>query len=185
MIIVKKFLIQKEGGSRMKKFEKVLMYVNDTLYRPNELKVSSVQEEPQNSKYCGVKFKLNSKSIRFRLAHTTEKKAGQFVSFWEKDEKNRNQAYGFDRATDLLVINTFGKGDYFGQFVFPKEVLLDKGILKNGPIKGKMGMRVYPSWDEVTSDQARASQTWQGKFFIDFGEDKEILNKKVRELYSF
>ncbi|GJM68893.1 hypothetical protein HMSSN036_11090 [Paenibacillus macerans] len=69
-------------------------------------------------------FQLNSKSVRFRVAKITPNKIGQFVAFWEKDGDHKNQAFSYEKATDLSVINTFTSNNNFGQFVFPKEVLV-------------------------------------------------------------
>lgn len=122
----------------MNKFNKTLAYVNELLYEPNNLTIKNIQEETQNSDYGAGIFQLNSKSIRFRVAKITPTKIGQFVSFWEKDEANKNQAFTYDNATDLLVINTFNDNGDFGQFVFPKEILLQQNILRTSSTKGKM-----------------------------------------------
>lgn len=122
----------------MNKFNKTLAYVNELLYEPNNLTIKNIQEETQNSDYGAGIFQLNSKSIRFRVAKITPTKIGQFVSFWEKDEANKNQAFTYDNSTDLLVINTFNDNGDFGQFVFPKEILLQQNILRTSSTKGKM-----------------------------------------------
>lgn len=105
----------------MNKFNKTLAYINELLYEPNNLTIKDIHEETQNSDYGAGLFQLNSKSVRFRVAKITPNKIGQFVSFWEKDETNKNQAFSYDNATDLLVINTFNDNGDFGQFVFPKK----------------------------------------------------------------
>jgi hypothetical protein len=168
----------------MSKFQSTLEYITNKVYEPNQLTVTSVQEEAQNAKYGAGTFKLGSKTVRFRVANTTPTKIGQFVAFWEKDQKNVNQPYYYKSSPDLLVITTFESNNKFGQFVFPKDVLLNKKILKSHSSKGKMGIRVYPSWDTPTSTQAIKTQSWQQKYFIDFSESKEITNQKINELYS-
>ena len=124
----------------MNKFYKTLTYVNEILYEPNHLTIKNILEETQNSDHGAGIFQLNSKSVRFRVAKITPTKIGQFVAFWEKDEANKNQAFSYDNATDLLVINTFGRNGIYGQFVFPKEVLLKQNILKTSKTKGKMAI---------------------------------------------
>ena len=47
-----------------------------------------------------------------------------------------------------------------------------------------MEIRVYPSWDLPASDQAKKTQNWQQKYFIDFSESDETTNQKIIELYS-
>lgn len=165
-------------------FQSTLAFVTDKIYQPHGLQVTSIQEEAQNAKYGGGTFTLSSKTVRFRVANVTPKKIGQFVAFWEKDHKNKNQAYYYKDAPDLLIINTFESKEKFGQFVFPREVLLNKKILKSEISKGKMGMRVYPIWDQPISSQAIDTQLWQGEYFIDFSESNEVTNQKIAELYS-
>src|SRR6478752_10602638 len=111
-------------------FYEALTYVNENFYKPNQFVIKAIREEAQNSDYGAGIFQLNSKSIRFRVAKTTPNKVGQFVSFWEKDAAHKNQAFSYGKATDLLVINTFTSTNRFGQFIFPKEVLLKQKSLK-------------------------------------------------------
>lgn len=111
-------------------------------------------------------FLLSSKSVRFRVAHKTPTKLGQFVAFWEKDEHNQNQPFSAEASPDLLVITTFKNKTEFGQFVFPKALLLKQHILRSDTTKGKMAMRVYPVWDKPTSKQALKTQAWQLPYFI-------------------
>ncbi|MDM5234135.1 MepB family protein [Lysinibacillus pakistanensis] len=169
----------------MNEFNKTLTFVNELLYEPNHLTIKNIREESQNSDYGAGVFQLNSKSVRFRVAKITPNKVGQFVSFWEKDEANKNQAFSYDNATDLLVINTFNNTGDFGQFVFPKEVLLKQNILKTANTKGKMAIRVYPSWDTPTSKQAIATKKWQSPYFVKMEATTRLSIHELLKLYSF
>lgn len=166
----------------MNKFNNAVNYVNRILYKPNHLFINNIKEENQNSDYGAGVFQLNSKSIRFRVAKITPNKIGQFVAFWEKDDKNKNQPFSYNQSPDLLVINTF-KDNHFGQFIFPKEVLIKKGILKTNEQDGKMAIRVYPSWDTPTNKQAIATQKWQLIYFIDISDTNKLLNQEILKLY--
>ncbi|KOS60330.1 MepB family protein [Lysinibacillus agricola] len=168
----------------MNKFNKTLTYVNELLYEPNHLIIENIQEETQNSDYGAGLFQLNSTSVRFRVAKITPNKIGQFVAFWEKDEANKNQAFSYDNATDLLVINTFNSNGDFGQFVFPKEVLLKQNILKTANTKGKMAIRVYPCWDTPTSKQAIVTQKWQLPYFIKIDNTNSLPIHELLKLYA-
>jgi hypothetical protein len=169
----------------MNKLYKALTYVNEILYEPNHLTIKTIQEETQNSDYGAGIFQLNSKSVRFRVAKITPTKIGQFVAFWEKDLDNKNQAFLYENATDLLVINTFTNNNhYFGQFVFPKEVLVKQNILKTATSKGKMAIRVYPSWDTPTSKQAIATQKWQLPYFVVVNNKSSLQIQELLKLYS-
>ena len=168
----------------MNEFYNALTYINKMFYEPNHLSLKAVREEAQNSDYGAGTFQLNSKSIRFRVAKITPTKIGQFVAFWEKDEENKNQAFSYEKATDLLVINTFTSKNSFGQFVFPKEVLVEQNILKTATAKGKMAIRVYPSWETPTSKQAIETQKWQLEYFVGTHNTKELPIKELLKLYS-
>lgn len=166
-------------------FYAALNYVNKMIYEPCDLTVESVQEEKQNSKYGAGTFQLSSRTVRFRVANRTPAKAGQFVAFWEKDENNKNRAFPYEEAPDLLVVTAFKSDNEFGQFIFPKEIIYKQNILRSSSTKGKMAIRVYPSWDRPTSKQAKKTQEWQLPYFIDMRNLDGLSLEKVLELYSF
>jgi len=168
----------------MNNFSTALTYVNNFFYEPNGLTIKAIREETQNSEYGAGVFQLNSKSVRFRVAKETPTKLGQFVVFWEKDINNKNQAFSYENATDLLVINTFSNDNQsFGQFVFPKEVLVKQNILKTATSKGKMAIRVYPSWDTPDSKQALATQKWQLPYFVVMSNKNSLQLQELLKLY--
>ncbi|NLW15202.1 MAG: MepB family protein [Erysipelothrix sp.] len=167
----------------MNDFHKALNYINEKLYKPNNLKVTEIQEEKQNSKYGAGIFKLEFKSIRFRVAHVTPTKIGQFVAIWEKDKDKKNIPFSYEKAPDLLVINTFKNETEFGQFVFPKDLLLKKNILSSNSNTGKMAIRVYPVWDKPTSKQAMQTQTWQLPYFVDMSNPGPESLERLKKLY--
>lgn len=165
-------------------FSKTLTYVNEIFYEPNHFTIKAIREETQNSDYGAGLFQLNSKSVRFRVAKVTPTKIGQFVAFWEKDLDSNNQAFSYENATDLLVINTFSNDNQsFGQFVFPKAVLVKQNILKTATVKGKMAIRVYPSWDTPTSKQAIATQKWQLPYFVVMNNNNSLQIQELIRLY--
>ncbi|WP_201595281.1 MepB family protein [Psychrobacter vallis] len=172
----------------MHTFDTVLEHINKVIYNPNQLTITSIKEEKQNLEYAAGTFelinKLTVKTVRFRVAKKTPTKVGQFVTFWEKNSKGINQPFQYDSSPDLLVITTFKGNHIFGQFVFPKNVLLRHNILKSDFTKGKMGIRVYPSWDKPTSSTALKTQSWQLDYFF-MVNDKSILPiEKIRALYE-
>lgn len=61
--------------------------------------------------------------------------------------------------------------NHFGQFVFPKAVLCEKGIVFCNGKEGKRAMLIYPPWDKADNSQARKTQAWQLQYFIKFSED--------------
>ncbi len=67
--------------------------------------------------------------------------------------------------------------------MFPKAVLLEKGIISNNNISGKRGIRVYPPWDIPTSKQAEKSQLWQTKYFYSINKESFDIDL-VKKLFS-
>lgn len=169
----------------MKDFISALTHVNQRIYEPNGLAIKSIREEKQNAQYGAGTFQVNSKTVRFRVAKITSTKIGQFVAFWEKDINNKNQPYLYDEFPDLLVITTFKNEIEFGQFIFPKEILLEKDILRSSSTKGKMAIRVYPIWDSPSSKQAIQSQKWQLPYFVDVSNPNDLNTEKISDFYSF
>lgn len=122
--------------------------------------------EDYNKEYEGFIFEIDSKYFRSRLAKLTPKKPGYFVAFWTKDEMNKNRAFSEDESCDKLVISIID-GERRGQFIFPKEALVDQGILSSSKSKGKMAIRVYPSWTQELNATATKTKKWQSKYFVD------------------
>lgn len=128
--------------------------------------MEGIREEKQNKDYEGFSFKINNQSFRSRLAKKTPKKKGYFVAFWEKNADNKNQAYPYVKFLDKLIIVIID-GKNRGLFVFPRSILRDKKILKTENQKGKMAIRVYPTWELNLNDRAKKTQKWQKEYFID------------------
>lgn len=168
----------------MNNFPEALNYISKIIYEPKQLKIASVQEEKQNCDYGAGVFRLSSKTIRFRVAHTTPTKIGQFAAFWEKGSDNKNRPFLYEEAPELLVITTFKNNKEFGQFVFPKEILIKKNILRSQNTKGRMAIRVYPAWDKPISKQAIETQKWQLPYFVDMSTPDQAAIDQLIELYS-
>lgn len=194
-------------------FKTAVKLVESAIYTPSKLVITNLKEETQNSEYAAGSFTLSSEIIkarvdgstyfsntaRFRVAKITPTKIGQFVTFWQKGSDGINQPYDYDEAPDLLIISVFKdynvEGDSrreeikinnssFGQFVFPKAILLNKGILKSSSAQGKMGMRVYPSWDTPTSNSAIKTQQWQLNYFFAMSDISSLPIDKILALYG-
>lgn len=140
------------------------------------LDLTNIELENQNALYYGAKLKINGFSVRFRKSKITPTKTGQFVVVWEKNSTNINQPYSYKTSPNYLMIYAESKINK-GVFIFPKEILLENNILSSNNQKGKMGFRVYPSWEKVSSPQALKTQNWQCKYFIDLNtkEAKERI----------
>ncbi|WP_339286190.1 MepB family protein [Paenibacillus sp. FSL R5-0486] len=127
---------------------------------------SQPHEEAQNAEYGAYVFTINALSIRFRVAKTTPTKIGQFVTLWQRSEDGTTQPYDGSDPADVYVISTRA-GSHFGQFVFPRHVLLQRDIISDQGKGGKRAIRVYPPWDKPTSKQALKTQQWQLEYFLE------------------
>ncbi|MBW5790619.1 MepB family protein, partial [Listeria monocytogenes] len=111
-------------------------------------------------------------TIRTRLAKKTDKKAGYFVAFWEKDEFGKNCPFDENDCADFLCIVVID-GDLNGLFVFPRQCLIDKGILTSEASIGKMAARFYPTWCQDLNKIAKKTQAWQQVYFKNYSIRKE------------
>lgn len=82
----------------------------------------------------------------------------------------------------MVIINTETKS-HFGQFVFPKDILITQGIFSTEIKEGKRAFRVYPSWEKTTSKQAQKTQEWQLDYFVEIIANHPFP-AKFQELYS-
>ncbi|MFL2076989.1 MepB family protein [Marinilactibacillus psychrotolerans] len=140
-----------------------------------------IQEE-QNSEYEGVRFNLLKQTYRSRLAKSTRKKQGYFVVFWEKDNMDKNQPFTYLSSPDRVIV-TVMDNEKIGQFIFPKTVLHKQGILSSEISKGKMAIRVYPSWISNLNPSAAKTQKWQVEYFVDLSHKMDL--DKLTYLYNF
>ncbi|GGV11260.1 MepB family protein [Streptomyces spectabilis] len=138
--------------------------------------------EPESAEYAACAFTLDSRSVRFRVAKTTPTKAGQFVTVWQRSAEGPIRPFDADDGVDLFVISS-RDDDGFGQFVFPREVLCERGVVSRGGSGGKRGFRVYPPWVTTTSRQAGGTQAWQVDYFLDLGRDGPADLTRARTLY--
>ncbi len=71
-----------------------------------------------------------------------------------------------------------------GQFIFPKSVLCQQGILTVNDKEGKRGFRVYPPWDNTINKQAIKTQKWQLNYFLDLSNFQSDTLEKAKALYN-
>lgn len=119
----------------------------------------------ESIEYGACSFKLNGMAIQHRISKITPKKAGQFVTIWKRNTKGITEPFDILDDLDFIII-TSKNGNNFGQFIFPKSVLVDKGILTKNGKEGKRGIRVYPPWEITTNKQAEKTQSWQTNYFL-------------------
>lgn len=142
------------------------------------LTVSEFKTEDESKEYAACRFKLNGLKIVWRKSKITPKKRGQFVTFWKRNVNGIIEPLDETDPIDFYVISV--KADnQFGQFVFPKSILIKKGIISTNKKEGKRGFRIYPSWDKPQNNQARNTQKWQLNYFFE-ANDKTDLEKVIK-----
>jgi hypothetical protein len=125
-----------------------------------------MNNELEGTEYDACQFELNGIKIINRSFKITQKKVGQFVTFWKRNKKGITEPFNKTYRIDFYVINVKTENN-FGQFVFPKSELINKGIISTENKDGKRGFRVYPKWDNAQNKQAKKTQEWQLKYFYE------------------
>jgi hypothetical protein len=152
------------------------------VYQPLGFACSAPQAEAESADYGACSFALDGALVRFRVAKTTPTKTGQFVTLWKRLGQGPIQPFDRSDAVDYFVVSA-RTPYHFGQFVFPKSVLCDRGVVSVNGVGGKRALRVYPPWDTTTSRQAAATQRWQADYFLDLAPGRAIDGNRVRQLY--
>ncbi len=139
-----------------------------------ESDVKDLTEEKYNQDYEALTFSFKEETYQSRLAKKTPTKAGYFVTCWTKDENNCNQPYSKEAFADYLMIIVIDEElSYY--FLFPRELLIEKGILTTFEYKGKMAFRVYPKWCNQLNKRAEQTQKWQCKYFLSFNDERFLV----------
>ncbi len=147
-----------------------LFIINELVYEKCDFVLTDLKAEAESVEYAACRFLLDGKSVVHRASKITPTKTGQFVTTWKRNANGLTAPFDNSDDIDLLII-TARNGEKFGQFIFPKSILLTKGIFSENNKGGKRGTRVYPSWDIATNKQAEKTQKWQAEYFL------EIFNR--------
>ena len=132
--------------------------------------------ETESAEYSAYRFEINKKTICYREAKITPTKTGQFVTLWKRNHSGTIEPFDFSDLIDFVIV-TVRKENNLGQFIFPKAVLLEKGIFSTSAKEGKRATRVYPPWDITTSKQAQKTQKWQLDYFLEISEKESVVSK--------
>ena len=152
------------------------------IYDPLGWKCENIKEDSESKEYGACSFVMNGKKIIFRIGKITPTKVGQFVTFWKRIGKSPIMPYDVSDNFDFLVVSVCDKNRY-GQFVFPKDVLYEKGIVSKNSLGGKRAMRIYPIWDVADNVQAKRTQAWQMKYFFEIHENGFFDHKIIERLF--
>lgn len=156
-----------------------LLFLIKHVYTSSAFIIQNLKLENESSDYGAAEFTINNQLIKFRVGKITPTKKGQFVTFWKRISKGPIEPYHITDSFDLFVVSV-RNGNRFGQFVFPKKILCEKGIVSTDEKEGKRAMRVYPPWDKADNPQAKKTQAWQLEWFV---EIPETLNIDLSRVY--
>jgi hypothetical protein len=154
----------------------------EIVYDKAELLITSVEKESESDEYSAYRFLLNNKNICYREAKITPTKTGQFVTLWKRNQTGTIEPFDYSDAIDFVIVNV-RKEQNWGQFIFPKKALLEKGIFSTQNKEGIRATRVYPPWDETTSKQAQKTQKWQLDYFFNFSDQSKIDLEELRKVF--
>ena len=160
---------------------KDLAAASELVYDKIGLALTALKADAESAEYAACTFTLGGKPVLYRSSKTTPKKIGQFVTLWKRNTKGITEPFSSSDPFDFIIISA-RSGDNFGQFIFPKSVLLEKGIVSSNTKEGKRGIRVYPPWDKPTSRQAEKTQHWQVLYFLEIKEDGTTDFERTKKL---
>lgn len=168
------------------------------------------ESDPKGIEYGACRFSLNNKKIVYRIGKNTPDRPGYFATMWKRAIKTKEIIpFDYNDDIDYLIIDVDSvsdAGEYFcGQFIFDRQVLLDKKLMQNVNNNGKLATRVFPPWSEKLakesiersiqssllvkktqnmSNSAKSTQKWQLNYFISVDEnyqfDMDLLKKLLK-----
>ncbi|MES2574797.1 MAG: MepB family protein [Bacteroidota bacterium] len=164
-------------------FPSELIIAKELVYDSCNFDFNNLKVNAESKEYSACSFELNGKIIQYRVSKITPTKTGQFVTIWKRNKDEITAPFDLSDEIDFIII-TSRSGDNLGQFIFPKMVLAEKGIITHNGKSGKRGIRVYPPWDIPINKQAEKTQNWQANYFLTIKTDnctdldlaKKLLN---------
>jgi hypothetical protein len=160
-----------------------LKVVKELVYDKCGFDLTNLQKNLESVEYGACSFGLNGKAIQYRVSKITPTKTGQFVTIWKRNKDGITEPFDISDDIDFIII-TSKSGNNFGQFIFPKSVLADNGIITRKGKEGKRGIRVYPPWDIATNKQAEKTQSWQTKYFLTIKKDNTTDLDLTKKLFT-
>lgn len=151
------------------------------IYDKCGFQILNFRTEDESKEYDACRFELNGLNIVSRSAKITPKKVGQFVTFWKRNQNGIIEPLNEFDEIDFYTI-TVKTATQFGQFVFPKSILIKYGIISTTKKEGKRGFRVYPIWNKAVNKQAKKTQKWQLNYFYEIKEINDL--NKITNFYK-
>jgi hypothetical protein len=165
-------------------FHSYLQTAKELVYDQCGFDFTNPKLNSESAEYGACSFELNGKMIQHRVSKITPTKTGQFVTIWKRNKEGITEPFDISDDIDFIII-TSRNGDNLGQFIFPKAVLADKGIITSNGKKGKRGIRVYTPWDSATNKQSQKTQAWQTKYFLTITGVNSGDNDLIKRLLVF
>lgn len=159
-----------------------LIEAQKLIYEPHGWLIKKFEKEVESEEYEACIFEMNDRRIKFRTAKITPTKIGQFVTLWKRIGRGPIMPYDVADPIDLFIVSVKSE-QHFGQFVFPKDVLYEKGILSKDGKGGKRAIRVYPLWDKTDNTQAKKTQAWQLQYFFEILQNKDRDAASIKKLF--
>ncbi|TXI61475.1 MAG: hypothetical protein E6Q46_09870 [Flavobacterium sp.] len=164
-------------------FETDLQLAEKLLYNECGFQLQNLIWNSESINYGACSFELNNKLIQYRVANITPTKIGQFVAIWKRNTEGITAPFDVLDSLDFMIIS-IRDSENFGQFIFPKSVLIAKGIISQNEKGGKRGIRVYPPWDKPINKQAIQTKAWQVLYFVEIKENTLTDLEKINRILS-
>ena len=164
-------------------FQTDLQLAEKLLYNECGFQLQLLVWNPESTNYGACSFELNNYKIQYRVANITPTKIGQFVAIWKRNNKGITAPFDVTDSLDFLIISV-RDSENFGQFIFPKSVLVSHGIISQNEKGGKRGIRVYAPWDKPENKQAIKTQAWQVNYFVEIRENSHLDLEFVKKNLS-
>ena len=174
-------IVRNKLPTSIEQMDKNLNQIKTEIYDKCLFEISDIKIEPESKEYYACRFQLNGLNVLSRNAKITPKKVGQFVTFWKRKGNGPIEPFDENDRIDFYTVNVRTENN-FGQFVFPKSVLIKKGIISTEKKEGKRAFRVYPNGDIVKSKQAERTQKWQLNYFYEINSSLDL--EEVTDLYN-
>jgi hypothetical protein len=162
-------------------FESDLHFAEKSVYNKSGFELTNLVWNPESTNYGACSFELNNYKIQLRVANITPTKIGQFVAIWKRNNNGITAPFDVADSLDFMIISV-RDSEKFGQFIFPKSVLVSKGIVSKNGKGGKRGIRVYAPWDKPLNKTAKQTQDWQTNYFIYIKEEDRVDIELVKRI---
>jgi hypothetical protein len=164
-------------------FPEALKVIAALVYEKCDLDLKNAELYNESMEYGACSFVINTQKVQHRVAKITPTKSGQFVTIWKRNEHGKTQPFSILDDFDFIIITCCHK-ENLGQFIFPKSVLANQGIITQNNKEGKRGIRVYPPWDIADNKQAQKTQAWQINHFSNFSYPNTTNYSLLQQLFS-